>query len=427
MTDTTTTDQDEASRLRTGMVDLLAGDGYLTDGAVKRAMLAVPRHRFAPEADLEAAHAPYDAVITKHDEHGVAISSVSAPQVQAMMLEQASLAPGDRVLEIGSGGYNAALIAELVGEHGSVTTVDIDSDVTDRAEQLLKHTGYDDRVRVVCADAADGTPEHGPYDAIIVTVGAWDVPQGWVDNLAEGGRLVVPLRMRNVTQSLALVREGDRLVSRDERICGFVPMQGSDGHTETQILLRGDTSAVLRFDDGAPADPHALDGVLLTDRVEVWAGVALAPRELIVGLRLYLASTLAGFGTLTVDPDQDFGPLAPSNPGFSMAAVNTAEGGREFAYLLTRRTEQGNFEYGVHAFGPDAAAFADTVAEQVRTWDREHRGGPGPRIELLPASTPVSDLPGQAHIAKRHRILTFSWPTATDADGQVPSNTNEGE
>ena len=426
MTDTTTA-QNEADRLRTQMVDTLVHDGWLLDEAVERAMRTVPRYRFAPEADLEAVHAPYQAVITKRDEHGVATSSVSAPQIQAMMLEQAALRPGDRVLEIGSGGYNAALSAELVGTGGDVTTVDIDPEVTERAARLLKETGYD-RVRVVTADADDGVSEHGPYDRIIVTAGAWDVPPGWVDQLAADGRLVVPLRMRNLTRSLMLTWQGDHLVGQDPRICGFVPMQGRGGHQETQILLRGNTSVALRFDDEPPVQPHALDGALLTERVEVWTGVTLAPRELISGLQMYLATTVPGYCTLAVDPDQDPGPIQVTNPHFTMAAVDTSTEGADFAYLVTREVE-GRFEYGVHAFGPDAARFAETVARRIREWGRDHREGLGPRVELHPVATQVKDLPGQAVITKRHWHITFSWPTASQdgAQGQVPSTTDEGD
>lgn len=75
-------------------------------------MRTVPRHLFAPEADLEKAYNAFNSVVTKRNQHGVAISSVSAPQIQAMMLEQAEISEGMNVLEIGSGGYNAALIAE---------------------------------------------------------------------------------------------------------------------------------------------------------------------------------------------------------------------------------------------------------------------------------------------------------------------------
>jgi len=83
-------------------------------------------------------------------------------------------------------------------------------------------------VNVVLADAENGVSDHVPYDRIIVTVGAWDIPPAWVEQLAPGGRIVVPLRMRGLTRSLALDRDGDHLVSRSAMICGFVKIQGSE-------------------------------------------------------------------------------------------------------------------------------------------------------------------------------------------------------
>lgn len=426
MTDTTA-GEDNTSSLRTHMVDVLVHDGHLTDAGVERAMRTVPRHWFAPGADLETVHDPYQAVITKRDENEVATSSVSAPQIQAMMLEQAALRPGERVLEVGSGGYNAALIAELVGPEGEVTTVDIDPEVTELATHLLKESRYD-RVRVITADADDGVPGHGPYDRIIITAGAWDIAPGWIDQLTADGRLVVPLRMRNLTRSLVLMRQGDHLVGEDPRICGFVPMRGAGGHQETQILLRGNTSVALRFDDHVPIDPHALDAVLLTERSEVWTGVTLAPQELISGLQMYLATTLPGYCTLAVDPEQDAGPIQVTNPRFTMAAVDTSAAGANFAYLITRKVS-GRFEYGVHAFGSDAPHFAEVLADRIREWERDHRNGPEPHIELYPTSTPIQNLPGQAVITKRHWHIAFTWPSTTPdaSNGHVPSNTTEGE
>lgn len=110
---------------RDHLVDALVADGTITQARVEAAMRTVPRHEFTPAATLEQAYAPYEAVRTKWDEHGNAISSVSAPQIQALMLQQADLRPGMSVLEVGSGGCNAALIAELVGTAGRVVSVDI--------------------------------------------------------------------------------------------------------------------------------------------------------------------------------------------------------------------------------------------------------------------------------------------------------------
>jgi len=111
---------------------------------------------------------PNATLAPKTDADGAATSVVSAAHIQAVMLEQAQLEPGMNVLEIGSSGYNAALIAELVGSDGAVTTIDIDPDIVARATTNLRSAGYD-RVRVVQADAEHGLARYAPYDRIIVT------------------------------------------------------------------------------------------------------------------------------------------------------------------------------------------------------------------------------------------------------------------
>ena len=129
------TDHGQADELRAAMVDGIAGRhealGLVLSADVRRALLTVPRHLFAEgDADMEGAYAD-QAIVTKRDERGVSVSSVSAPWLQAMMIGQAGVGPGMRVLEIGSGGYNAALLREIVGDGGQVTTVDIDSEVAE--------------------------------------------------------------------------------------------------------------------------------------------------------------------------------------------------------------------------------------------------------------------------------------------------------
>ncbi|KOX23805.1 methyltransferase, FxLD system [Nocardiopsis sp. NRRL B-16309] len=410
MNDDATVGSDQAQQLRERVIARLVDDGTIVSPQVEAAMRAVPRERFAPGTPLEEVYDPYSAVITKRDEYGVSLSSVSAPQIQAMMLEQADLRPGQRVLEVGSGGYNAALIAEMVGPTGEVTTVDIDPDVTDRARALLAANGYE-RVRVVTADAETGLPEFGPYDAMIVTVGAWEIPPGWVDSLVGGGRLVVPLRMRNLTRSIGFTKEADHLSGISALVCGFVPMQGNGEHQETLLLVNGTEEIGLRFDDEVPDDPALLDNAVRTPRAETWTGVTVALQEPIGTLQLYLATKLPGFCVMSVDPDLDSGLVAPNNHRFSLAAVEDGN----FAYLVTRRTsDDRSVEYGVHAFGPEGEAFAKAVAEHVRVWGREQRGGPGPRIDVFPASAPDDRLPGELVITKRHTRVTFSWPTAAN-------------
>ncbi|MEU1666142.1 methyltransferase, FxLD system [Streptomyces sparsogenes] len=399
-------DENRATELRNTVVDQLKEGGWITSPTIEAAMRKVPRHLAVPEASLEEAYSAYNAVITQKDEHGNHTSSVSAPQVQAMQLEQADIRPGDNVVEYGTNGPNAAYIAELVGDAGQVTTVDIDAGAAARATHFLAETGYS-RVRVLTADASGGVPEHAPYDAIVVTVGAWDIPPVWREQLSEGGRLVVPLRIRTLTRTYGFVRQGDRLVSSSAHVCGFVPMQGEDAHDE-QLLLLGD-GVSLRFDDGPTVDPSPLDGVLSTPRAETWTGVTVGRTENIGTLQMYLATMAPGFCIMSVDLDSKTAVVEPSNKGFSMAAVR----GPNFAYVLVRRTpDDKNVEYGVHAYGPDGVSFAEEIADCIRAWGKEHRGGPGPRMVIYPAGTPDDQIPGDRVIDKKHSRISVSWSAA---------------
>ncbi|GLX41165.1 hypothetical protein Sros01_72380 [Streptomyces roseochromogenus] len=400
MTDTSM--DGRTTTLREEMTRALVQAGRITSAAVEAAFLAVPRHAFAPEATPEKAYAWHDIVATKKNEHGVVISSVSAPDVQAMMLEQAEIKVGMRVGEVGSGGYNAALMAELAGPHGVAVTLDIDPDVTERARRLLDETGYD-RVQVARADAEHGFPGHGPLDRLIVTVGAWDIPVAWTDQLTEDGRLVVPLRMRGLTRSIAFDREGDRLVSRSAEVCGFVTMQGDGERAERLLLIRGKEIG-LRFDDGWPDDPDALNGVFDTERVEKWSGVTVAPAEPIKGLQMWLATALDGFCLMSVDPELDTGLVAPQNKRANLSLLE----GDSLAYTTVRRHGD-RVEFGVHGYGPNADAVAEALVAEFRTWDREYRRSE-PVIYAYPVDTPEADLPAGRIITKRHRRIVISWP-----------------
>ncbi|MCC0578397.1 methyltransferase, FxLD system [Streptomyces californicus] len=408
----TTVEPDDATRLRNKVVDELRAGGDISSSEIEAVMRKVPRHAFIPDTPLDKAYDTYAAVITKTDEHGVQLSSVSAPQIQAMMLEQAQVKPGMRVLEIGSGGLNAAYLAELVGEHGEVVTVDIDPVVTERAHRLLNEHGYD-RVRVLTADAAEPIPELGEVDVVMVTAGAWDIAPAWTAQLKQGGRLVVPLRMRGLTRSVAFTQitgeHGPYLESVSALICGFVPMQGSTAHREELLLVNGTPEIGLKFDDGLPADPHRLDNAVTFPRHELWTGVVIGLSELIDTLQMAMAISLPGFCTMAVDEDLDTGLVAPVNKRFALAAVEDDT----FAYLVTRRTEDNkHIEYGVHALGPNAKQFADQVADVLRDWEASRRGGPSPVIRVYPASTSDDQIPADQVIDKVHSRVSLSWPSA---------------
>ncbi len=408
----TTVEPDESTRLRNKVVDELRAGGDISSSEIEAVMRKVPRHAFIPDTPLDKAYDTYAAVITKTDEHGVQLSSVSAPQIQAMMLEQAQVKPGMRVLEIGSGGLNAAYLAELVGKDGEVVTVDIDPVVTERAHRLLDEHGYG-RVRVVTADAAEPIPELGEVDVVMVTAGAWDIAPAWTAQLKQGGRLVVPLRMRGLTRSVAFTQitgeHGPYLESVSALICGFVPMQGSTAHREELLLVNGTPEIGLKFDDGLPADPHRLDNAVTFPRHELWTGVVIGLSELIDTLQMAMAISLPGFCTMAVDEDLDTGLVTPVNKRFALAAVEDDT----FAYLVTRRTDDNkHIEYGVHTLGPNAKQFADQVADVLRDWEASRRGGPSPVIRVYPANTSDDQVPADRVIDKVHSRISLSWPSA---------------
>lgn len=404
-----------AAELRNRLADEMAGDGTILSAAVESAFRAVPRHLFAPGVPLEQVYTRA-IVVMKRDGYGVPVSTMSAPEIQARMLGQAGIEPGMRVLEIGSGGFNAALVAELTGPAGHVITVDIDPDVTARAETLLAGAGYS-AVRVVRADAGAGVAEFAPYDRILVTAGAWDVPPAWTDQLAPAGRIVVPLRMRGITRSLALEPSGDNthLISKSAEVCGFVKIQGTGAHQERLWLLRGQQVG-LRFDDESPEHLELPDGVLGSEPAAAWSGVVVGRAEPFESLPLWLATSLGGFCTLAADASEGDPGLAVEIGGrwFPYATVD----GDSFAYLSSRPAGEDRVEFGAHGYGPRAARVTAEMAGQVVVWDRDYRGRPGPDIAVWPlrARPEQMQAPGAitAIITKAHRHVTISWPQPGD-------------
>ena len=187
--------QDEAWNLRTLLVKELVSQGAISSQSVRQAFEEVPRHLFVPRVDIATAYSNRPIFIRW--DAGMPISSSSEPKMMAIMMEQMNLEPGSRVLEIGAGtGYNAAILAHVVGEKGSVVTMDIDQDIVDEAAGNLSKAGYGN-VKVICGDGFEGFPGDQPYDRITVTVGAYDVSPHWVDQLKEGGVMVVPLCSRD--------------------------------------------------------------------------------------------------------------------------------------------------------------------------------------------------------------------------------------
>ncbi len=204
---------------RERMVQQQLRDRGITDERVLAAFLKVPRHVFVPdEAQAEA-----------YDDHPISIGqgqTISQPYIVALMTQLLRLQGHERVLEIGTGsGYQLAILAELALEIYSVERL---PELLEQAHHRLQALGYLN-VHLTLGNGSEGWPEHAPYEGILVTAGASQIPRALVEELAEGGRLVIPVGSQTA-QMLTLVerREGN-IHTRPITSCVFVPLIGDYG------------------------------------------------------------------------------------------------------------------------------------------------------------------------------------------------------
>ncbi|MFI9325206.1 methyltransferase, FxLD system [Kitasatospora aureofaciens] len=405
----------EAARRRTGMTDRIAAANPSLPAEILAALRTVPRHRFAPEQDLAAAYDDDLAVITRRDETGRATSSVSAPWLQADMIAKLGLEPGADVLEVGSGGYNAELLAHVVGEEGRVVTVDIDEYVVRRTRRFTAEAGSG-RVLALQGDGALGAPARhvprGGFDGCVITHNVWDIAPAWRQQLREGATLVAPLEVHGYTRAIALVRRGDVLHARGWTYCGFVRDLGQNGRTTPVVDLAGGELR-LRFEDGPAGDTTGLEEALRGERHEARTGVTVAGGESFETLQLYLATTLPSFCRLAGDRDKDTGIATFDRSGNTPALL----GDGSLAYLTYVWVKDGETpaerraEFVAHAFGESGPALADRLAAAVRRWDEHVRGHGYPRMTVHPSTTPDSVLPAGHVVDKVLSRLVFHWGT----------------
>lgn len=202
---------------RHAMVQRQLRDRGIRDERVLAAMEAVPRHHFVPPGERALAY----------DDRPLPIGggqTISQPWIVARMAEALEIQPDDVVLDVGTGsGYAAAVMAELAAR---VVTIEQDRRLASRAAQVLDDR---DNVMVLVGDGSRGWPDEGPYDAICVAAAAPEVPQPLLDQLAEGGRLVMPVGPPHMHRLLLLRRDGDDLVEQDLGAVRFVPLTGEHG------------------------------------------------------------------------------------------------------------------------------------------------------------------------------------------------------
>jgi protein-L-isoaspartate(D-aspartate) O-methyltransferase len=212
------TDRDDVARARM-VADQLRGRG-IHDHRVLAAMEAVHRHAFVHDVDRAEAYADKPLPIGGGQ-------TISQPYIVARMTELLAVRPGDRVLDVGTGsGYQAAILAEL---GCLVTSIERDEGLADAARLRMAALGYEGTITVKVGDGSLGDPAGAPWDGIVVAAAAPRVPDSLRGQLADGGRLVIPVGGRHEQRLLLIQRRGDDWVQHDDGACVFVLLIGAEG------------------------------------------------------------------------------------------------------------------------------------------------------------------------------------------------------
>lgn len=192
---------------------LIARD--IVNKEVLRAMAKIPRHEFLP-ADL------WDRAYDDRPLPIEEMQTISQPYIVAYMIQALSIKKGDRILEVGTGsGYQTALLAEI---HEKVYTVEIRAQLAKTAMAKLEELGYGDRVKVHIADGSLGYEEEAPFDGIIVAAATFDIPEALIKQLAEKGKIIIPIGGTDVQTLVRATKVNGELIEEELFTCMFVPL-----------------------------------------------------------------------------------------------------------------------------------------------------------------------------------------------------------
>jgi protein-L-isoaspartate(D-aspartate) O-methyltransferase len=374
----------DAYELRGAMVDQLKNRGLEFDAVIEAAFRAIPREAFLPDVPLDRVYSG-DAIPTKRDADGNPISSSSEVGIMIAMALLLDVTPGQRILEIGAGtGYNAAVLSQLVGERGAITTVDIDADVAAEARQHLARAGFDG-VAVVTADGWEGSARNAPYDRIEVTAGVSDLSPAWIAQLVDGGKIVLPFVLPAGMQAVVgLRKKGADLVSTSVITGGFMRLRGPGGAPPRVRTIAG-----LSVELGADVvDTNDVLGSLLreTPHTAVVAPLGWEP--------LILLALLHGNVTVT----------QKGHPGFAVGIFDP-DGGLALVELA------GDSIAGprslVIAYGSDAARSRLLSAiEELRTIHLKD-------LQIVVRSTGAPEPEGDVVVRRRSFTFAFRAPTTS--------------
>lgn len=205
---------DVYSALRQQMVNSQLRDRGIRDERVLAAMARVPRHEFTVGPFREQAYEDHPLPIGEEQ-------TISQPYIVALMLQALRISPSDKVLEIGTGsGYVTALLSELTKQ---VYSIERHASLAQQARDILRNLGYTE-ARIVIGDGNRGLSEAAPYDVIIVSAAAPALPQELLAQLADGGRMIIPVGTDDAQQLQSIERYGSEVLISPREMCRFVPL-----------------------------------------------------------------------------------------------------------------------------------------------------------------------------------------------------------
>ena len=213
----------EFQKKRKNLVKDLIIRGYISNNYVIQAMEQIPRHLFVDEKLKKYAY----------DDKPLSIGlnqTISAPHMVGIMAENLDLINVSKVLEIGTGcGYHASVIAKIIENKGHVYSIERIEKLAERARENIKNVGLENIISVFVGDGSAGLKEFSPYDRILVTCGSPDIPIPLIDQLAESGKLILPVGGRYLQELISVEKKDGKVIKKNLGGVAFVPLIGEHG------------------------------------------------------------------------------------------------------------------------------------------------------------------------------------------------------
>jgi protein-L-isoaspartate(D-aspartate) O-methyltransferase len=391
MTDETT---DNAPLTPQTLVDILRANGYLNDARVDNAFSRVPRERFLPNTPLEVVYSDASVPVLHNNEGHTTVSS-TLPSMIASLLTSAQLQEGLNVLHINTGtGFTAALISQIIGTSGHITSLEMNRELAIKAENTLLRAGFSS-VTVVNRDAIEGYAPRAAYDRIISSAGIWDVPLTWKRQLKPDGTITTPIWLDGL-QVLATLRQqpDGSLYAENIKPSIFVYLQGKEGVPAFRRRV-GSSALTLISDDIERLDLTALHWLLSQDHdLDNHFSHSLRSKEYWYGFLPYIAINEGLediFALYSIDPDRTaYGGM--SGEGFAYFTPASA--------CFVPYFGIGN----AHTFaGSDAFLEVEALINQ---WEGDKRPGLDQlRIRFIPREAGISaDVAGKVYPRSNHFV-----------------------